>query len=386
MQFETLSLLELGEAPWGIPALPAFVSPPPTCDAVVVGAGVTGLSAALALADRGVEVVVVDREVGGGATARSGGIVLGETLIGPAPGFDDCHRTLADWIARESIDCGFEWTGCLELTRGRDPSTSLRVPRASVEGDKLGPYGVGRDDRSAVGAELVSAPPWYDNGVMRVAAEVNGGVLDPVRLLNGLLGAATRAGARFVRARVDHLKSVDRQPVVSAGQVDIAARHIVMAIDAMTWGRTFDPWVKRTLTVALQTVPRPGLADAIGLKQPFYTRELPLLWGRSIGDGSLLFGRELIEWQAAAPAGELRRQVALAGERLASRFRGLHPCLKDIGVQRVWAGPTAQSATGVPAIVEDPSGPGVVWAGGYGGHGLAQAFTLGRRVGARLAT
>ena len=35
-------------------------------------------------------------------------------------------------------------------------------------------------------------------------------------------------------------------------------------------------------------------------------------------------------------------------------------------------------AVGAPTLVEDPSLGEVVWAGGYGGHGLAQAFVLGR--------
>jgi hypothetical protein len=48
------------------------------------------------------------------------------------------------------------WLG-LRLVGGRDPSTSLRVPRAQVEGDKPGPYDPGSSP-STVGAELASAP------------------------------------------------------------------------------------------------------------------------------------------------------------------------------------------------------------------------------------
>ena len=45
----------------------------------------------------------------------------------------------------------------------------------------------------------------------------------------------------------------------------------------------------------------PDLLDAIGLgaRQPFYTRDLPLLWGRLLPDGTILFGRELLPLGAA---------------------------------------------------------------------------------------
>src|SRR5262245_13533123 len=57
---------------------------PSQADIVIVGAGVTGLSTALALAGCDMSIVVVDRRVGDGATSRSGGIILGDTLTGPA--------------------------------------------------------------------------------------------------------------------------------------------------------------------------------------------------------------------------------------------------------------------------------------------------------------
>src|SRR6202166_3168509 len=46
-------------------------------DVVVIGAGFTGLSAALALAKRGAKVVVLESEtIGWGASSRNGGMVL----------------------------------------------------------------------------------------------------------------------------------------------------------------------------------------------------------------------------------------------------------------------------------------------------------------------
>jgi len=41
--------------------------------------------------------------------------------------------------------------------------------------------------------------------------------------------------------------------------------------------------------------------------------------------------------------------------------------------------------SGVPSVVADPDLAGVWWAGGYGGHGLAQAFRLGEIAARTIA-
>jgi glycine/D-amino acid oxidase-like deaminating enzyme len=53
-------------------------------------------------------------------------------------------------------------------------------------------------------------------------------------------------------------------------------------------------------------------------------------------------------------------------------------------LKRAWAGPIARSAAGIPGLADDPRLRGVLWAGGYGGHGLAAAFRLGGRAAHRL--
>jgi glycine/D-amino acid oxidase-like deaminating enzyme len=174
---------------------------------------------------------------------------------------------------------------------------------------------------------------------------------------------------------------------VSGSDWAIGARDVVMACDAISWPATGDPWPQRTLTVALQTtIAAANLPAALGLAphQPFYTNEAPMLWGRPLPDASFMFGRELIPFPWDGSADTTRALVASAGERLAARVRGLHPRLADIGVRRVWAGPTARTAAGVPLLLDDPTLPRTRWIGGYGGHGLAQAFTLAHVAAERV--
>src|SRR5215468_9862250 len=115
--FPPLEPSRLGAPPWDpLPPLEA-AAPPPHCDVVIVGAGITGLSAAMTCARAGRNVVVLDRAFGTGATARSGGVVIGDTVEGPAPGFNGCEQTLREWIEQSGADCDLRWRGCLELAR-----------------------------------------------------------------------------------------------------------------------------------------------------------------------------------------------------------------------------------------------------------------------------
>jgi glycine/D-amino acid oxidase-like deaminating enzyme len=171
----------------------------------------------------------------------------------------------------------------------------------------------------------------------------------------------------------------------SAGQC--RARRVLIAIDSTGKTPADDPWPVRRLTVALETDPlSDDIASAMGWhqRQPFYTNSLPLLWGRSMPGGGLLAGRELLPIEMIAAVG-LREAIDIAGVTLTARVRGLHASLSSIGVRRVWAGPIAREESGIPRLLEDPRVPNVWWAGGYGGHGLAQAFRLGQTAAVRLA-
>ena len=56
---------------------------PESADVAVIGAGFTGLSAALSLAKRGAKVVVIESEtIGWGASSRNGGMVLTGLKLG----------------------------------------------------------------------------------------------------------------------------------------------------------------------------------------------------------------------------------------------------------------------------------------------------------------
>jgi glycine/D-amino acid oxidase-like deaminating enzyme len=350
-----LPVAALGSPPWTPGAALPPAALPAESDVLIVGAGITGLAAAMWLAREGRAVTVIERAFGSGASARSGGVVLGETLVGPAADFVDCHLALRCWVADTNADCDLFWRGCLELAR------DVSLPTRPID--------------------------WNGEGMLRLAGQVSGGVLNPLKLQYALADAARQAGAAIVdEVTVVSLTSNHSRPAVHTNRGDIVARHVVMAVDATARTAAFDPWSQRVITVALQTVPLPEKSlAAIGLMphQAFYTRDLPLLWGRVMPDRSLLVGRETIQFPRDDDD-RLNARFVAASERLASRVRGLHRELRDLAVCRAWGGPIARSGEGIPGVLADPDHAGVLWAGGYGGHGVAQAFRVGRLVADRL--
>jgi glycine/D-amino acid oxidase-like deaminating enzyme len=349
----------LGNGPWPRPPAPPSDSLPEQIQFAVVGAGITGLACALRLAGDGHDVVVIDRAFGEGATCRSGGVIVGDTLVGPAVGFGGCEIELRDWIQERAIPCGLHWTGCAELDR------------VATEADG------GPDGRMSGFPAL-----WRDGGAVRVAGMIAGGVLNPAALLSGLAAEATRAGARFV----DHAALVSCTAEAGGVRLEtsagsLACERLVLAIDATGSLDRDDPWPERAITIVLETAPIPDeTARAIGWadRWPFYTNDLPLLWGRPMESGGMMAGRELVP--LTGDAVDLEAAIARAGEALAQRVRGLHPALAALAVRRIWAGPIARDGAGIPGIRAHADLRHTWVVGGYGGHGLAQAFRLGQQV------
>jgi glycine/D-amino acid oxidase-like deaminating enzyme len=350
-----------GHPPWTVAAPPGRGEPPPACDVAIVGGGLTGLSAAYHLARHGARVVVLEAErIGAGASGRSGAIVLEGTAMGPLEDADDCLGTLAHLVADAAIDCDLDLGGCWEL------------------------------EHAAPG---VPARPLWDDGdlVLHVARVEPGGTVDAGRLLSGLAHAATEAGAVIV-------ENAHVLPIADAGAVAVAgrdavfrARHVLVATEALTGSLVRLPDDVRTaLTLAVATEPLDAArigAIGLGERRPFYTGDLPYLWGRLLADGRLVLGAGLV----FPDDGDVRRvsiahpAAVAAFERLEARARAFHPSLATAGHAMRWGGPVSFRRDGAPICGHHPDWPHVVVTGAYAGHGVALAVHLGAVVARAIA-
>lgn len=186
---------------------PARALAPPLCgaaetDVAVIGAGFTGLSAALHLAREGREVKVLEgRAVGWGASGRNNGQVI-PTLTAAEPDalvarhgaagerfarlVGESASILFDVIRDEGIEAEAEQTGWFQPAHspGR-----VRLSRARVEAWRR--FGFPAEFRDAAEtAELLGTDFWH-GGMFNPT----GGHINPLALARGMAGAAERHGA-----------------------------------------------------------------------------------------------------------------------------------------------------------------------------------------------
>jgi glycine/D-amino acid oxidase-like deaminating enzyme len=209
---ERASYADAERRPYWLAQLPARAGQAPLraiadADLCIVGGGFTGLWAALHAkrADPGREVVVLEAQtVGFGASGRNGGFVVSSLTHGLTNGlsrFAD-EIDLLDRLGRQNldglvadverlgIDCDLELTG--ELLPSVAPYQDAWLADERELAERFGHTVEVFPDAEAMQAEVAS--PIFRGGIWTRDA---GGVLDPAKLVLGLMTAALNAGVRI---------------------------------------------------------------------------------------------------------------------------------------------------------------------------------------------
>jgi sarcosine oxidase, subunit beta len=159
---------------------------------VVVGGGVMGCSIAFHLAERGVDVMVLERgTVCSGMTARSGALVRMHYTNQPEARMALAGlRYFRDWRERVGGWCGFTVTGFVTLV-GPDDAERLRRNVAMLRG-------IGVETEVVEPADLAAEHPELDlRGVDLAAVEPGSGYADPVATTFAFASRAVDLGARI---------------------------------------------------------------------------------------------------------------------------------------------------------------------------------------------
>jgi glycine/D-amino acid oxidase-like deaminating enzyme len=355
--------------PWGEPvwSFPVPVTPHPLpdglqVDVAVVGAGFTGLATAHYVLQRSpsLRVAVFEAlQVGAGASGRTGGLVLEDTAVGPLPGVEDCIATLHELVRTQHIVCDLHVSGCWEIGR--------------LEGDPCSPI------------------QWADHGTLQVVNVIPGGAFDPRKFLAGLAATVQRAGGHiFEQAPVTALDVTSRRGVrlEVAGKAMYTER-VVFATSAFCLPLLgLQDWAGGVHTIALATEPLPdAVFDAIGwaTRTPFYTLDLPYLWGRVTADGRAVIGAGLIGRGDVENARVDSAEAMYLFEGLEHRIRGLHPALHRVHITHRWMGPICFTNDRKPIIASIDDRGRVLVATGFSGHGVALSVRVGKLLAAALA-
>ena len=373
------------------PRKPAPATPPldasRPADVAIVGAGFSGLAAALRLAESGASVVVLEAgEPGWGASGRNGGQVIpglkwdpdelvtmfgveaGEELARVAGGSAD---TLFDLIARHGIDCEAKRCGWIQPTFA-DADNALAERRVAQWQRRGAP--VELLDRASA-CRLVGSPIYRGGWLDRRAGSVQ-----PLSYSRGLARAAQAAGvAVHGNSRVSQLArdgarwnvSTAHGPVVSAAQVLVA-----------TNGYSDDLWPRlrqsviaaNSFQVATEPLPEALLRTVLPEGQVASDTRKLLLYYRANHDGRLIMGGR----------GTFREPAGASDfSHLESVIGLVFPQLKGTRCAFHWSGRVALTRDHLPHV-HRPA-PGLTFLLGYNGRGVGLATTLGSLMGAHLA-
>jgi gamma-glutamylputrescine oxidase len=235
--------LYAAEADPGV-AFPALTEPA-RAHVAIVGGGYTGLSAALHLAEGGVEVALLEAEkIGWGASGRNGGQLHSgqrrdQDWLEAHLGRDDARRLwdmaeeakalVMDLIARHGIDCHWR-AGLIETVHKR------RLVRDEIDYvEKLK-----RD-------YAYDAVEWLDREALAAAIgtdvyfggrrDARAGHLDPLKLAQGIARAAAKAGARVHEGtRVTKVARMADGFALTTAQASLRADIVILAGDGYLHG------------------------------------------------------------------------------------------------------------------------------------------------------
>ena len=349
-------------------------------DVAIVGAGYTGLSAALHLAEAGFSVAVVEaHRAGWGASGRNGG-QLGtgqrveqaelETMVGEAQArrlwelATEATGAATSLIERHDIDCDLKPGIIHTLHKAR----YMADARHEVEFmAKNYDYAMEYLDKAAL-TEIVDSPA-YHGGVL----DPGGAHLHPLNYALGLARAAEAAGATIYElSEVTDLTGgaeitlKTTQGSVTAPQVLLACNGYLGDLNAKVAGHVMPI---NNFIIATEPLDESLARRVIANGMAVADSKFVVNYYRLSRDRRLLFGgRESYGYRFPTDIRSFVRKAMLA----------IYPYLADTRVDYGWGGTLAITMNRLPYLRR--LGPNLYSASGYSGHGVAMATLSGRLV------
>jgi len=352
------------------------------CDVAVVGAGFSGVSASLFLAERGYDIALIEaNRVGWGASGRNGGQLIGgfsdpakfEKRFGSsAAGIVrrmglECRDILVERINHYRIDCDLKF-GYLDVAaRGRP--AELRALEAQLEDCERHDYPHAM--RLIRGQELAD---WVRSGHYEAGlSNAGNGHLHPLNLCIGEARAASQLGARiFERTRVTRIQHGAR-PVVETEHGTIFANKVILAGNAYL--RNTEPRLRNAVfpagsyMLATEPLSEQQVQNVLPADVACCEQQIALNYFRLSPDKRLLFGG-MCNYSGRRPA-----DIAAA---LRPRLARIFPVLANVGVDYQWGGDIAISINRIPQFGRIQGN--TYYVQGYSGHGVAPTHLAGKML------
>ncbi|MDO0916673.1 FAD-binding oxidoreductase [Streptomyces sp. DT2A-34] len=354
-------------------------------DVAVVGAGLTGLSAALHLARKGAKVAVLEKEtVAWGASGRNGGMATTGLSIGTRDAiarygvettrrylttYHDAVDTIEKLVAEEGIDCDFARSGKLLLASKPAHFDGLRKTHEVLT--RLGLDETRTVPKSDLHSEIVSD---RYHGAM---VDTKSAGLHVGKFTRGLGEAAARAGAEIhEKAPVEQVRRLGgtKHEVVTARGI-VRADQVLVATSGYT-SRPFR-WLQGRIapvgSFIIVTEPLgKDVCDQIMPTRRMASTSMNLLhYFRITPDHRLLFGGRARFAMSNAQSDEK------SGRILHKAMTEVFPQLSRTRVDYCWGGLVDMS---MDRMVHAGEQDGLFYSVGYSGHGVQMATYMGKQM------
>lgn len=356
------------------------------CEVAVIGGGFTGISAALHLAEAGVNVAVLEsRYVGFGASGRNGGFcclgggMLEDAALDRKVGREGrlawraaevaAVRLVENLVGRFNIEVDRHSQGETQVAHRPRDMEDMRAQVAEIAEN----YGVEAQVTEAADLETEGM-----NGGFHGALTIPVGFgLNPRKYVTGLAAAAEAAGATlFHDTPVTQLARHGGRFVLTTPNGTVRADRVIAATNGYS-SEDMPDWLggRYMPTQSSIIVTRPLTQSELGAQgwtsgQATYDTRHLLHYFRLMPDNRMLFG--VRGGLMATPGSETR-----AMRRARADFDRMFPAWCDVETPHSWSGMVCIARDRMPFVGEVPDTPGLFASLCYHGNGVAMASYCG---------
>ena len=355
-------------------------------DVIVVGAGYTGLSCALHLAEQGVSVVVLEaKSVGFGGSGRNAGLVNAGVWKTPEHVREQLGKEAGDRfnqalihapdlvfeiIERYSIDCQAQRNGTINIAHSgsamrylEDRCQQLQALEGTVE----------LVDGEA--SKAMSASDYYCHGGI---LDRNAGTIQPLSYARGLAKAAQSKGVQlFQDTALSSLERKDNRWLAKSANGEVLADKVVIATNAYSDANSQD--VHQTLVpvyifhCATAPLPEALVSKLIPERHGIWDTQTLMTSTRIDAAGRLVM----------SCAGSLHGMKRVIRQHWMKRMRTrIFPETKGIPWDYFWTGQVGVTSSKVLRV--QLLAPGVFAPAGYNGRGIGPGTVMGMHLAKTL--
>jgi len=358
-----------------------------TCDVAIIGAGFTGLSAALHLSKAGVSVAVLEaNHIGFGGSGRNVGLVNAGLWIKPSEVIErigseageriinflgDAPKAVFDLVKEYQMDCEAHQSGTLHCAPNKSGVNALQERCAQWQ-ERGAPVSLLSETQTQekLGTSFYSA----------ALLDERAGTVQPLSYAHGLAHAALSHGAKiFDHSQVLKAEQTSKGWKLTTQNGTLEAGKVLCATNAYTEGQAQVRPPQMSSLYYFQAASEPLdkniLAKILPEKQGAWDTH-PVLTSFRLDDA----GRMIIGSVGRLDCGGSVIHLEWARRALSK----IYPALKDIKFSHQWCGRIGLTGDNIPRFSAPLPGWAVVW--GYNGRGIGPGTVFGKALSEFLQT